>query len=547
MKKNHVDILTMGCSKNLVDSERLMAQLRHAGFTVSHDPEVCTGDICVINTCGFIGDAKEESINMILQQGLRKQVSPSSSSSSYSSPSSPSPSSSSPSSSPSSSSSPLASRLGEVRIRAGIFPLRRLYVMGCLSQRYLSDLQAEIPEVDGWYGKFDWPRLLADLGHAWDDHLTPSRFLTTPSHYAYVKISEGCDRRCSYCAIPLITGRHHSRPMEDILDEVRQLVALGVKEFNVIAQELTYYGVDLYHRRAIAELIDRMADIPGVCWIRLHYAYPTDFPWELLPVINRHPNICRYLDIALQHIADPVLTAMRRHITSEQTYDFIRRLRAEVPGIHIRTTLMVGHPGEDEEAFQQLLDFTRWARFERMGAFAYSEEEGTHSAEAFSDDIPDDVKQARLSRLMRLQQRISAEVQEAKVGTTQRVVIDRIEGDYYVGRTQFDSPEVDPEVLIPDASASPSATPPLSASSSLSAVSPLSAPSPSATPPLSAPSPSATSPLSAPSCSQASALGAAHICADSPSLSIGHFYDVHITSADDFDLFATPLSNTPSA
>ncbi len=514
MKKNHVDILTMGCSKNLVDSERLMAQLRHAGFTVSHDPEVCTGDICVINTCGFIGDAKEESINMILQQGLRKQVSPSSSSSSYSSPSSPSPSSSS----PSSSSSPLASRLGEVRIRAGIFPLRRLYVMGCLSQRYLSDLQAEIPEVDGWYGKFDWPRLLTDLGHAWDDHLTPSRFLTTPSHYAYVKISEGCDRRCSYCAIPLITGRHRSRPMEDILDEVRQLVALGVKEFNVIAQELTYYGVDLYHRRAIAELIDRMADIPGVCWIRLHYAYPTDFPWELLPVINRHPNICRYLDIALQHIADPVLTAMRRHITSEQTYDFIRRLRAEVPGIHIRTTLMVGHPGEDEEAFQQLLDFTRWARFERMGAFAYSEEEGTHSAEAFSDDIPDDVKQARLSRLMRLQQRISAEVQEAKVGTTQRVVIDRIEGDYYVGRTQFDSPEVDPEVLIPVASASPSATPP-----------------------------STTPPQSDTSCSQASALGAAHICADSPSLSIGHFYDVHITSADDFDLFATPLSNTPSA
>ena len=261
-----------------------------------------------------------------------------------------------------------------------------------------------------------------------------------------------------------------------------------------------------------------MADIPGVCWIRLHYAYPTDFPWELLPVINRHPNICRYLDIALQHIADPVLTAMRRHITSEQTYDFIRRLRAEVPGIHIRTTLMVGHPGEDEEAFQQLLDFTRWARFERMGAFAYSEEEGTHSAEAFSDDIPDDVKQARLSRLMRLQQRISAEVQEAKVGTTQRVVIDRIEGDYYVGRTQFDSPEVDPEVLIPVASASPSATPP-----------------------------STTPPQSDTSCSQASALGAAHICADSPSLSIGHFYDVHITSADDFDLFATPLSNTPSA
>ena len=438
MKKNHVDILTMGCSKNLVDSERLMAQLRHAGFSVAHDPETCEGDICVVNTCGFIGDAKEESINMILQQGQRKADG----------------------------------------------ALRRLYVMGCLSERYLSELQTEIPEVDGWYGKFDWPQLLGTLGHAWDNNLTPGRVLTTPSHYAYVKISEGCDRRCSYCAIPLITGHHKSRPMEDILEEVRQLVGLGVKEFNIIAQELTYYGLDLYHRRAIAELVDRMAEIPGVCWIRLHYGYPTDFPWELLPVINRHANVCRYLDIALQHIADPVLTAMRRHITTRQTYDFIQRLREEVPGIHIRTTLMVGHPGEDEDAFQQLLNFTRWARFERMGAFAYSEEEGTHSAEAYSDDIPDEVKQARLSKLMRLQQRISAEVQEAKVGTVQHVILDRIEGDYYIGRTQFDSPEVDPEVLI---------------------------------------------------------------STEHPSLQLGQFYDVRITSADDFDLYASPLLNPSRA
>ena len=457
----------MGCSKNLVDSERLMAQLHHAGYRVQHDPEVCEGDICIINTCGFIGDAKEESINMILQQGLRKQL--------LSNTPAPAPSST----------SPVAGGSSASTLR----PLRRLYVMGCLSQRYLEELQAEIPEVDGWYGKFDWPRLLADLGHAWDDDLTPGRLLTTPSHYAYVKISEGCDRRCSYCAIPLITGRHQSRPMEEILDEVRQLVKQGVKEFNIIAQELTYYGIDLYHRRAIAELVDRMANIEGVCWIRLHYGYPTDFPWELLQVMNRHENVCRYLDIALQHIADPVLTAMRRHITRQQTYDFVERLRNEVPGIHLRTTLMVGHPGETEEAFQELLDFTRWARFERMGAFAYSEEEGTHSATAYSDDIPDEVKQARLSKLMRIQQRISNEVQEAKVGTLQRVIIDRTEGDYYVGRTQYDSPEVDPEVLIPIQVEEGT--------------------------------------------SEGQTLGA--------SLTIGRFYDVRITSADDFDLYATPI------
>ena len=402
MRGQSIDILTMGCSKNLVDSERLMAQLRHAGYRVQHDPEQTTGDICVVNTCGFIGDAKEESINVILEQGQRKAT-------------------------------------GE---------LKKLYVMGCLSQRYLSELQAEIPEVDGWYGKFDWNRLLTDLGHAWDDALTPNRVVTTPSHYAYVKISEGCDRRCSYCAIPLITGHHVSRPMEEILEEVRQLVAQGVKEFQVIAQELTYYGVDLYHHRAIAELIDRMADIEGVEWIRLHYAYPADFPWELVDVMRRHENICRYLDIALQHIADPVLTAMRRHITKDETYAFVERIRKELPAIHLRTTLMVGHPGETDEAFEELLAFVKWARFERMGAFAYSEEEGTYSANTFEDDIPDEVKQTRLSKLMRLQQRISGEVQEAKVGQTMRVIFDRTEGDYLVGRTEFDSPEVDPEVLV---------------------------------------------------------------------------------------------------
>ncbi|MBR1682552.1 MAG: 30S ribosomal protein S12 methylthiotransferase RimO [Bacteroidaceae bacterium] len=437
-----IDILTLGCSKNLVDSERLMAQLRRAGYVVRHDPEVCEGDICIINTCGFIGDAKEESINVILEQGQRKEEG----------------------------------------------SLRKLFVMGCLSQRYLAELQTEIPEVDGWYGKFDWSRILADLGHAWDDALTPGRAITTPSHYAYIKISEGCNRHCSYCAIPIITGHHVSRPMEEILEEVRQLVAVGVKEFNVIAQELTFYGVDLYHRRAIAELIDRMADIEGVEWIRLHYAYPADFPWELLPVINRHPNICRYLDIALQHIADPVLTAMRRHITKEETYAFVERIRREVPGIHLRTTLMVGHPGETEEGFQELLEFTRWARFERMGAFAYSEEEGTHSAEAFTDDIPEEVKQVRLSKLMRLQQRISGDIQEAKVGTVQRVVIDRREGDYFVGRTQYDSPEVDPEVLV----------------------------------------------------------AVADLAAAGITDPVGQFLNLRITSADDFDLYAKPETDNTS-
>lgn len=402
MRTNTIDIITLGCSKNLVDSERLMRQLELSGYKVTHDSDDPRGEIAVVNTCGFIGDAKEESINMILELGERK--------------------------------------------RKGL--LRKLYVMGCLSERYLADLESELPEVDHFYGKFNWTELLAELGKQYHPECADERHLTTPSHYAYLKISEGCDRRCSYCAIPIITGRHRSRPMEDILQEVRSLVEQGVKEFQVIAQELTYYGVDLYHERRIAQLVEAIAEVPGVEWVRLHYAYPTDFPMELLRVMREHNNICRYLDIALQHCADNVLSAMHRHVNSQQTYELIEKLRAEVPGIHIRTTLMVGHPGETEEDFKQLIDFVKWARFERMGAFAYSEEEGTYSALHYQDDIPQEVKDARLSKLMRVQQAISADVQESKVGQTMRVIIDRQEGDYFVGRTEFDSPEVDPEVLI---------------------------------------------------------------------------------------------------
>ena len=402
MRTNTIDIITLGCSKNLVDSERLMRQLELSGYKVTHDSDDPRGEIAVVNTCGFIGDAKEESINMILELGERK--------------------------------------------RKGL--LKKLYVMGCLSERYLADLESELPEVDHFYGKFNWTELLAELGKQYHPECADERHLTTPSHYAYLKISEGCDRRCSYCAIPIITGRHRSRPMEDILQEVRLLVKQGVKEFQVIAQELTYYGVDLYHERRIAQLVEAIAEVPGVEWVRLHYAYPTDFPMELLRVMREHNNICRYLDIALQHCADNVLSAMHRHVNSQQTYELIEKLRAEVPGIHIRTTLMVGHPGETEEDFKQLIDFVKWARFERMGAFAYSEEEGTYSALHYQDDIPQEVKEARLSKLMRVQQAISADVQESKVGQTMRVIIDRQEGDYFVGRTEFDSPEVDPEVLI---------------------------------------------------------------------------------------------------
>lgn len=402
-----IDIITLGCSKNLVDSERLMRQLEAVGYEVTHDAEELAGEIAVVNTCGFIADAQEESINMILELAQRKTE-------------------------------------GD---------LKKLYVMGCLSERFMDELGKEIPEVDRYYGKFDWTRLLSDLGHEYDESIGNERHITTPSHYAYLKISEGCNRKCAYCAIPIITGAHRSRPMEEILAEVRHLVSQGVKEFQVIAQELTFYGLDLYKERRIAQLVQAMANVPGVEWIRLHYAYPTDFPMELLDVMRENDNVCKYLDIALQHISDNVLDAMHRHITKEETYTLIENIRKQVPGIHLRTTLMVGFPGETDEDFKELCDFVSWARFERMGAFAYSEEQGTPSARLYEDNIPEDVKQERLSRLMRLQQRISAEIQEEKVGREMRVVIDREEGEWYVGRTEFDSPEVDPEVLIPSSSA----------------------------------------------------------------------------------------------
>lgn len=401
-KKRAIDIITMGCSKNLVDSERLMQQFAAHGIAVYHNPERMHGDTAVVNTCGFIGDAKEESINMILSLCEQKQ---------------------------------------EGR-------LRNVYVMGCLSERYRNELIAELPEVDKFYGKFDWNGLLDDLRLTYDDRQRDSRVITTPKHYAYVKISEGCDRKCAYCAIPIITGRHVSRPMEDIVEEVTTLVSDGVKEFQIIAQELTYYGIDLYGKQQIAELVDRLAKIPGVEWIRLHYAYPNHFPMELLDVIRRNDNVCKYLDIALQHISNNVLSRMQRHTTKEETLALLRAMREAVPGIAIRTTLMVGFPGETEGDFAELTDFVREARFERMGAFAYSEEEGTYAAEHYEDDIPQDVKDARLEKLMGIQEEIMADTCAAKVGQTLKVIIDRKEGAYYIGRTEYDSPEVDSEVLI---------------------------------------------------------------------------------------------------
>ena len=403
-KKPTIDFITLGCSKNLVDSETLMGLFEAHGYHVTHDAEHPQGEIAVVNTCGFIEDAKQESIDTILELAQAKEEG----------------------------------------------HLKRLYVMGCLSERYLADLEKEIPEVDGWYGKFNYKQLLKDLENLETlDCLDVHRKITTPNHYVYMKIAEGCDRHCAYCAIPLITGKHQSRPMQEILDEVRYLVSQGTKEFNVIAQELTYYGVDIDGQQHIAELIEQMADIEGVEWIRLHYAYPAHFPWDLLRVMREKKNVCNYLDIALQHISDHMLDRMKRHVTKEETYELIRRMRREVPGIHIRTTLMVGFPGETEEDFEELIAFTKWARFERMGAFAYSEEEGTYSAEHYQDDVPGELKQRRLDKLMRVQQNISAELEAQKIGQTLRVIIDRIEGDWYIGRTEFCSPEVDPEVLIP--------------------------------------------------------------------------------------------------
>lgn len=430
MKKPTVDIITMGCSKNLVDSETLMGLFEANGYVCTHDSDDPQGDIVVINTCGFIEDAKQESIDAILEFAQAKD---------------------------------------EGRIS-------RLYVMGCLSQRYKTELEEEIPQVDKYYGKFDYKQLIADLGNNGVNGCGVVRHVTTPRHYAYLKISEGCDRKCAYCAIPIMTGRHSSRPVDEILEEVKWLVAGGTKEFQVIAQELTYYGVDIDGKQHIAELIDRMADIPGVEWIRLHYAYPARFPWDLLGVMARRPNVCKYLDIALQHISDRVLARMHRNVTKAETYALIERIRREVPGIHLRTTLMVGFPGETDDDFEELMEFTRWARFERMGAFAYSEEDGTYSAEHYADDVPQEVKQRRLDALMALQQDISAEVEARNVGKVLKVVVDRLEGDYYVARSEFCSPEVDPEVLIP---------------------------------------------------------------ASERSLDIGCFYDVKVTGAEEFDIYAT--------
>ncbi len=402
MRKNKVDIVTLGCSKNLVDSEQLMRQFAANGYKVEHDPHKINGEIVVVNTCGFIGDAQEESINMILELGEQKRQ----------------------------------GRIG------------KLFVMGCLSERFLGELERELPEVDRFYGKFNWKELISDLGKAYHQDLANDRVLTTPRHYAYLKIGEGCDRTCSYCSIPIITGHYQSRPMEEIEREVRLLVDKGVKELQVIAQDLTFYGWDLYRRFALPELVERISDIPGVEWIRLHYAYPTRFPFDLLRVMRERENVCKYLDIALQHISDHMLEKMRRHITKEETYALIQRMREEVPGIHLRTTLMVGHPGETDEDFAELLDFVKRARFERMGAFAYSHEVGTYAYKHYEDDLPEEVKQERLDALMRAQEKISAEINAAKVGQELKVIVDREEEDFYVGRTQFDSPEVDPEMLI---------------------------------------------------------------------------------------------------
>ncbi len=402
MKKNRIDVVTLGCSKNLVDSEMLMKQLLANGYTVKHDPEKSEGEIVVINTCGFIDDAKEESINTILGFADAKKNR----------------------------------------------KLNKLFVMGCLSERYMEELQSEIPEVDKFYGKFNWKGLITDLGKSFRQDAEYERVLTTPSHYAYIKISEGCNRSCSYCSIPIMTGKHISRSIEDIVAEVQLLVKQGVKEFQIIAQDLSYYGVDLYKEMKLPQLIESISDVEGVEWIRLHYAYPAKFPYDILRVIRERKNVCKYLDIALQHISDNMLKKMRRNITRQETLELVETIRAEVPGIHLRTTFLVGHPDETEQDFAELLDFVKEARFERMGAFPYSNEEGTYAYEKFQDNISEEIKQERMDIVMGVQERIALESNESKIGKTFKVVIDREDADYYIGRTEFDSPEVDPEVLI---------------------------------------------------------------------------------------------------
>ena len=403
INKSIVDVITLGCSKNLVDSEQLMRQFDVLGYQVRHDAVNPDGEIVIINTCGFIGDAKEESINTILQFAkLRKQD-----------------------------------------------KIQKLFVMGCLSERYLKELRLEIPEVDKFYGKFNYNDILTDLGQDYRADLRLDRVLTTPSHYAYIKISEGCNRTCSYCAIPIITGRHRSRTMEDIENEVKGLVSTGVKEFQLIAQDLSYYGQDRYKSLKLAELTERLSDIPGVEWLRLHYAYPAQFPYDILKVMRERENVCNYLDIALQHVSNNMLKQMKRNITQDQTYELIDRIRTEVPDIHLRTTLLLGHPGETEEDVNELKEFITKTRFERLGAFAFSNEEGTFAYKNYADNISDDVKQRRVDEIMSLQQGISAELNQLKIGKTLKVIIDRVEDKFYVGRTEYDSPEVDQEVLIP--------------------------------------------------------------------------------------------------
>ena len=402
-KTSIVDLITLGCSKNLVDSEQLMRQFEVLGYQVRHDAENPDGEIVIINTCGFIGDAKEESIHTILQFAkLRKQE-----------------------------------------------KIKKLFVMGCLSERYLDELRLEIPEVDKFYGKFNYNDILTDLGQSYRSDLRFERTLTTPSHYAYIKISEGCNRTCSYCAIPIITGRHRSRTMEDIENEVKGLVGKGVKEFQLIAQDLSYYGQDRYKALKLAELTERLSDIPGVEWLRLHYAYPAQFPYDILKVMRERDNVCNYLDIALQHVSNNMLKKMRRNITTAETYELIDRIRTEVPDIHLRTTLLLGHPGETEDDVTELKEFIRKARFERLGAFAFSNEEGTFAYKTYADDIPTEEKQKRVDEIMSIQQGISAELNQLKIGKTFKVIIDREENEYFIGRTEYDSPEVDEEVLIP--------------------------------------------------------------------------------------------------
>lgn len=402
-KRGIVDVVTLGCSKNLVDSEQLMRQFDALGYQVRHDAEKPDGEIVIVNTCGFIGDAKEESINTILQfADLRKQ-----------------------------------NKIG------------KLFVMGCLSERYLNELSLEIPEVDKFYGKFNYTDILKEIGQEYRADLRLERKLTTPNHYAYIKISEGCNRTCSYCAIPIITGRHRSRSIEDVENEVKGLVASGVKEFQLIAQDLSYYGQDRYKSLKLAELTERLSDIQGVEWLRLHYAYPTQFPYDILKVMRERDNVCNYLDIALQHVSDNMLGKMRRNITSAQTYELIDKIRSEVPDIHLRTTLLLGHPGETEEDVEELKNFVQKVRFERLGAFAFSNEEGTYAYKTYEDNIPDEVKQNRVNEIMSLQQTISGEINQTKIGKTLKVMIDRVEDEYFIGRTEYDSPEVDPEVLIP--------------------------------------------------------------------------------------------------